>query len=92
MEANPTKFQGLLLKGNKHSSEFIVSVQGQEIEFSKFITARDYNAVLSKCGVYSFRISSLKAMAVEIHKILRIELTYQLSNFSFSRNFHVLLS
>ena len=39
MEANPTKFQGLLLKGNKQASEFSVSVQGQEIEFSKSITA-----------------------------------------------------
>ena len=145
-----------MLKGNKQASEFSVSVQGQEIEFSKSITAlgicidenitfdervnnictkasgqisalqrvtgfidvlgrkaicsfivssfnycpliwyftsresmnkmqkiqeralrfvlkdstSDYNTLLSKCGVDSFRISSLKAMAVEIHKIL----------------------
>ena len=39
MEANPTKFQGLLLKDNKQASEFSVSVQSQEIEFSKSITA-----------------------------------------------------
>ena len=30
----------------------------------------DYNALLSKYGVDSFRISSSKAMAVEIYKIL----------------------
>ena len=35
--------------------------------------------------ILKFRVKELKAM-------LRIELTYQLSNFSFSRNFHVLLS
>ena len=39
MEANPTKFQGLLLKGNKQASEFSVSIRGQDIEFSKSITA-----------------------------------------------------
>ena len=37
MEANPTKFQGLLLKGNKQASEFSVSIRGQDIEFSKSI-------------------------------------------------------
>ena len=39
MEANPTKFQGLLLKGNKPASDFRVSIRGQEIIFSKSITA-----------------------------------------------------
>ena len=39
MEANPTKFQGLLLKGNKQTSEFSVSIRGQDIELSKSITA-----------------------------------------------------
>ena len=39
MEANPTKFQGLLLKGKKQASEFSVSIRGQYIEFSKSITA-----------------------------------------------------
>ena len=33
MEANPTKFQGLLLKGNKPASDFKVSIRGQEIIF-----------------------------------------------------------
>ena len=39
MEANPTKFQGLLLKGNKPATDFRVSIRGQEITFSKSITA-----------------------------------------------------
>ena len=38
MEANPAKFQGLLLKGNKQASDFRVIIQGQQIEFSKSIT------------------------------------------------------
>ena len=33
MEANPTKFQGLLPKGNKQASDFRVCIRGQEIEF-----------------------------------------------------------
>ena len=37
MEANPAKFQGLLLKGNKQASDFRVIIQGQQIEFSKSI-------------------------------------------------------
>ena len=31
MEANPAKFQGLLLKGNKQASDFRVIIQGQQI-------------------------------------------------------------
>ena len=38
MEANPAKFQGLLLKGNKQASDFRLIIQGQQIEFSKSIT------------------------------------------------------
>ena len=38
MGANPAKFQGLLLKGNKQASDFRVIIQGQQIEFSKSIT------------------------------------------------------
>ena len=169
MEANPTKFQGLLLKGNKPATDFRVSIRGQEITFSKSITAlgicidenltfdehvnniclkasrqisalqrltnfidmpgkkaiynsfivsnfnycplvwyftsresinkmqkiqeralrfvlkdstSDYNTLLSKCGVDSFRISSLKAMAVEIYKILNDKSPEYLSLFS----------
>ena len=169
MEANPTKFQGLLLKGNKQASDFRVCIRGQENEFSKLITAlgicidenitfdehvnticlkasrqisalqrltgfidmpgrkaiynsfivsnfnycplvwyftsresinkmqkiqeralrfvlkdstSDYNILLSKCGVDSFRISSLKAMSVEIYKILNHKSPGYLSLFS----------
>ena len=38
MEANPSKFQGVLFKGNKQASDFKVSVGGQNIEFSKSMT------------------------------------------------------
>ena len=38
MEANPAKFQGLLLKGNKQANDLRVIIQGQQIEFSKSIT------------------------------------------------------
>ena len=39
MQANPAKFQGILLKGNKHASDFKVSIRGQDIDFSESITA-----------------------------------------------------
>ena len=39
MEANPSKFQGILFKGNKHVSDFNVSVDGEDIEFCKSMTA-----------------------------------------------------
>ena len=39
MQANPAKFQGILLKGNKYVSDFKVSIRGQNVDFSKSITA-----------------------------------------------------
>ena len=39
IQANPAKFQGILLKGNKDCSDFKVSMRGQDIHFSKSITA-----------------------------------------------------
>ena len=39
MQANPAKFPGILLKGNKERSDFKVSIRGQDIDFSKSITA-----------------------------------------------------
>ena len=39
MEANPSKFQGILFKGNKQASDFKVSIGGQNIEFSKSMTS-----------------------------------------------------
>ena len=41
MEANPSKFQGILFKGNKQNSDFKVSVEGHDIEFSNSMTAID---------------------------------------------------
>ena len=34
MEANPSKFQGILFKGNKQADDFKLSVNGHDIEFS----------------------------------------------------------
>ena len=39
MQANPAKFEGILLKGNKYASDFKVSIRGQDIDFSESITA-----------------------------------------------------
>ena len=39
MQANPVKFQGTLLKGNKYVSDFMVSFRGQDVDFSKSMTA-----------------------------------------------------
>ena len=39
MQANPVRFQGILLKGNKHVSDSNVSIRGQDIDFSKSISA-----------------------------------------------------
>ena len=39
MDANPSKFQGILSKGNKQASDFEVCVGGQNIEFSKSMTS-----------------------------------------------------
>ena len=39
MQANPAKFQGILLKGNKYVSDFKVSTRGQDVDISKSITA-----------------------------------------------------
>ena len=39
MEANPSKFQGILFKGNKQADDFKLSVNGHDIEFSKSMTS-----------------------------------------------------
>ena len=39
MEANPSKLQGILFKGNKQVSDFKVSVDGHNIEFSNSMTS-----------------------------------------------------
>ena len=38
MQANPAKCQGILLKWNKHESDFNLSIRGQDIDFSESIT------------------------------------------------------
>ena len=39
MEANPSKLQGILLKGNKQAGDFKLSVKRHDIEFSKSMTS-----------------------------------------------------
>ena len=39
MEADPGKFQGILFKGNKHATDFNVSIGGKDIEFCKSMSA-----------------------------------------------------
>ena len=38
MEANPSKFQGIIFKGNKQAPDFNVSVDGKYIEFCQSMT------------------------------------------------------
>ena len=35
MEANPSKFQGIIFNGNKQADDFKLSFNGHDIEFSK---------------------------------------------------------
>ena len=69
-------------KVTKIQANLLCQCKDRKSNFRNLSLPRDYNAVLSKCGVYSFRISSLKAMAVEIHKILNDERPEYLSLFS----------
>ena len=39
MEANLGKFQGILFKGNKHATDFDVSIGEKDIEFCKSMSA-----------------------------------------------------
>ena len=57
-------------------------IQERALRFVLKDSTSDYNTLLSKCGVDSFRISSLKAMAVEIYKILNDKSPEYLSLFS----------
>ena len=57
-------------------------IQERALRFVLKDSTSDYNTLLSKCGVESFRISSLKAMAVEIYKILNDKSPEYLSLFS----------
>ena len=57
MEANPSKFQGILFKGNKQASDFKVSVGGQNIEFSKSINS--LGICIDKTLIFDFHISNI---------------------------------
>ena len=39
MEANPSKFEGILFEGNKQADDFKLSVNGHDLEFSKSMTS-----------------------------------------------------
>ena len=39
MEDNPSKFKGILFKGNKQAPDFNVSVDGNDIEFCQSMSA-----------------------------------------------------
>ena len=45
-------------------------IQEWALRFVLKDSVSDYDTLLTKCGIDSFRISSLKSMAVEIYKIL----------------------
>ena len=71
MEANPSKFQGTLFKGNKQANDFQVSVGGQNIKFSELITSLgicrdenlDFNFHMSNiCQKASRQISALQRL------------------------------
>ena len=57
-------------------------IQERALRFVRKDSTSDYYTLLSKCGVDSFRKSSLKAMAVEIYKILNDKRPEYLSLFS----------
>ena len=57
-------------------------IQERALRFVPKDSTSDYEHLLSKCGVDSFRISSLKPMAVEIYKILNGMCPEYLSLFS----------
>ena len=67
---------------SRESINKMQKIQERALCFVLKDSTSDYNTLLSKCGVDSFRISSLKAMAVEIYKILYDKSPEYLSLFS----------
>ena len=67
---------------SRESINKMQKIQERALRFVLKDSTSDYNTLLSKCGVDSFRISSLKAMAVEIYKILNDKSPEYLSLFS----------
>ena len=60
-------------------------IQERALRFVLKDSSSDYDNLLSKCGVDSFRISTLKSMAVEIYKILNDMSPQYMSLFSKSQ-------
>ena len=67
---------------SRESMNKMQKIQERVLRFVLKDSTSDYNILLSKCAVDSFRISSLKAMAVEIYKILNDKSPEYLSLFS----------
>ena len=67
---------------SRESINKMQKIQERALRFVLKDSTYDYNTLLSKCGVDSFRISSLTAMAVEIYKILNDKSPEYLSLFS----------
>ena len=59
-----------------------IFIQERALRFVLKDSVSDYDTLLTKCGIDSFRISSLKSMAVEIYKILNDMSPEYLSLFS----------
>ena len=57
-------------------------IQERALRFVLKDSVSDYDTLVSKCGIDSFRISSLKSMAVEIYKIVNDMSPEDLSLFS----------
>ena len=55
---------------SRESINKMQKIQERALRFVLKDSTSDYDTLLTKCGVDSFRISSLKSMAVEIYKIL----------------------
>ena len=64
-------------------------IQERALRYVLKVSTSDYNTLLSTCGVDCFRMSSLKAMAVEIYKILYDKSPDYLSLF-FKSSCHIL--
>ena len=73
----------------RESINIMQKIQERALRYVLNVSTSDYNTLLSTCGVDCFRMSSLKAMAVEMYKILNDKSPDYLSLFSIS-SFHIL--
>ena len=67
---------------SRESINKMQKIQERALRFVLKDSTSDYSILLSKCGIDSFRISSLKAMAVKIYKIFNHKSPEYLSLFS----------